>query len=292
MSQSSLGDGLYMSMIGVLPRKRFGRVVRRLTCWEGSSQAARVGVRAFSSAFGLNMDEAEHPLESYPNIHSLFTRRLKHGARVIDSDPKAVVSPVDGVASQFGAIENGLLTQVKGQNYTLEGLLGGASEAEAFQGGQYLTIYLSPRHYHRIHSPADGEVRRFDHIPGQLWPVNGPSVRTVPELFAINERVITYVTTDSGKDIAVIKVGAVGVGHISLAYHDRRSNLPDQDRLAAKLDSPHVVDRGGELAVFELGSTVVVLLPPGLGTFEGFEMGDELKMGQRIATMDLGDAAQ
>lgn len=290
-STASFSDGLYMALISAMPRKRFGRVVRRVVGWEGSSSFGSLSVRVFAQRFGIDVDEAELPLEAYPNVHAFFTRRLKPGVRPVDPEEGSIVSPVDGVLSQHGPIEDGILTQVKGRTYTLEGLMGGAAEAEPFQGGQFLTIYLSPRHYHRIHSPVSGEVTHFDHIPGHLWPVNGPSVRSVPELFAVNERIITYVRTAGGAEVAVIKVGAVGVGRISLAYHDRVSNDPDQGRLKAEVAPPYEVARGGELGVFELGSTVIVVLPPGLATLSRLSEGQELRMGERIGMMSEVKAA-
>ena len=278
-------DSLYMALIERLPRKQFGRSVRQVVGWTGGGPIPRLAVKWFAGHYGVNLDEAELPLGEYPNLHSFFTRKLKVGARPVDMGSDVVVSPVDGVISEHGEIRDGQLTQVKGKTYPLVGLMGGEAEAAPFQGGTWLTIYLSPRHYHRIHSPVDGDIVRYDHIPGELWPVNEPSVRSVPELFCVNERLTTFVKLRGGGEVAVIKVGAVGVGHISLSYADCRTNLPGQSRQIHVFDPPIPVVRGGELGSFELGSTVVLVFPPGKVGLEVPPVGTEITMGRRIGLL-------
>lgn len=278
-------DSLYMALIERLPRKQFGRSVRQVVGWTGGGPLPRLAVKWFAQHYGVNLDEAELPLDAYPNLHSFFTRRLKESVRPVDQSPDVVVSPVDGVVSENGEIRDGQLTQVKGRNYPLVGLMGGEVEAAPFQGGTWITIYLSPRHYHRIHSPVAGDIVKYDHIPGELWPVNEPSVRSVPELFCVNERLTTYVRLDDGSEVAVIKVGAVGVGHISLSYAECRTNLAGQTRTQKVFDPPIPVARGGELGTFELGSTVILVFPPGKVSLEVPPVGSELIMGRRIGLL-------
>jgi phosphatidylserine decarboxylase len=179
---------------------------------------------------------------------------------------------------------------VKGRTYTVDELLGGEEKGRPFHDGYFMTIYLSPRHYHRIHSPVAGEVVRWHHIPGQLFPVNPPSVRSVDRLFAINERMISYVRMGGpgSPEVAVVKVGAIGVGRIALSYCEAVTNEPGQLEREVVLDPPYPVRKGDELGVFELGSTVIVVFPPNLVAPGPFVAGDEVKMGQRVASLVPG----
>lgn len=285
-----MNDSLYMTFISCLPRKRVGRMMGVLAGWEGSSLISRRVAHWFADRYQLDMEEAAEPLEAYPNLHSLFTRRLKAGARPIDPDPRAIVSPVDGIVAECGVIEADRCTQVKGRHYTIDDLLGGAAQGQPFHHGYFLTIYLSPRHYHRIHAPVSGAVVRYHHLPGHLFPVNAPSVRSVDRLFVINERLVSYIRTGGpgSPEVAVVKVGAIGVGRISVAYAEAVTNRPGQLASEVTLPSPWPVSRGDELAVFELGSTVILVFPPGMIQPEHPGVGSEVKVGQRLALLAAG----
>ncbi|MFM7204422.1 MAG: archaetidylserine decarboxylase [Myxococcota bacterium] len=283
-----MNDSLYMTFISCLPRKTVARAIGGVAEWEGNSAFSRGLARYFAGKFQLNMDEAEFPLEHYPNLLSLFTRRLKPGARPIDPDPAVVVSPVDGVMSEHGPIEGNTCTQVKGKTFTVDELLGGEARGQVYHGGHFMTIYLSPRHYHRIHTPVAGEIVRYQHLPGHLFPVNAPSVRTVDKLFAVNERLTSFVRMGGvgAPEVAVIKVGAIGVGRIRLAYAELATNQKGQQPLEVNLEPSPPIQKGGELGVFELGSTVVMLFPPGLVQLADIPVGQEVKLGQPIATLN------
>ena len=258
-----------------------------LATWNGSSAAAQALARWFAKTYQLNMDEAQLPLSDYPNLLSLFTRALKPGVRPIDPDPSIVVSPVDGVMSESGVLEGPTCTQIKGRTYSVDELLGGPEHGRPFHGGHFITLYLSPRHYHRIHSPVAGQVMRWHHAPGELYPVNAASVKSVDKLFAINERLTSFVRLPGteGAEVAVVKVGAIGVGRIRLSYDDFATNRPGQRPQWVSLDPPLAIPKGHELGVFELGSTVVLIFPPGLITPLAIEPGTELKLGQAIARL-------
>lgn len=244
----------------------------------------------FTRAVGIDMREAEHPLSEYGSVNRLFVRRLRPGARTWPSDPSLLVSPVDGVLGAWGALEEGTLLQAKGLPYQVEDLLGSPGEAETFRGGRYLTIYLSPRHYHRIHTPLPGRVRRAWHVPGALLPVNGPAVSGVERLFARNERLLALLDTALGR-VAVAAVGAYNVGRISAAFDPGWSG-PAKGWITNRTDPPvrerHYpegipLEAGAELMAFHLGSTIVLLTESGVALEPGLQVGREVKVGTVLA---------
>lgn len=217
--------------------------------------------RGFASLYDLKVDEAEHPPEHYPSLNAFFTRHLKDGMRgVEDPDAETLYSPVDGKINQFNTIERGTLVQAKGREYKLVDLVDSAEEAAHFAHGSYATIYLSPQDYHRIHAPCEGTVDKISYIPGQLWPVNPLSVRNVDRLFAINERLIVYMQHARLGRVAVIMVGATCVGRIGLAFDGLTSNKSWRRRQERTLTEPVRLGCADELGVFNLGSTVILLV--------------------------------
>ncbi len=248
--------------VGELTRVRFPRKI-------GTSM-----ISAFAHYFEINVDEAEKELSQYQTINELFTRRLKLGARPIGS---GLVHPCDGTITEAGPTTSGKLLQAKGRDYSIGQLLRDESWAQELVGGVYLTYYLCPKDYHRVHSPLDGEVVSLTHIPGKLWPVNGWSTSNVLDLFAVNERLIFKLQHSRG-NVAVVMVGATNVGRMTVAFDKSvvtnrgsdamRSLLPVPHRSPAVLKTrrynpPHRVSRGDELGVFNMGSTVILLFPPG-----------------------------
>ncbi|MEZ4271178.1 MAG: archaetidylserine decarboxylase [Myxococcota bacterium] len=198
--------------------------------------------RGFVAAMGIDMGESEAPIESFDCLEDLFVRRLKAGARRIDPDPHAVVSPVDGSIGMCGTVENGTLLQIKGRSYSLAQLLGDEVAAQSFEGGHYATLYLAPHNYHRVHAPIAGVVREAMLIPGALMPVFTESVQTIDELFARNERLVTYIDSERGGRLAVVKVGATLVGRISVAYDPSiHTNRPKQPQRHLNYDPPRAL---------------------------------------------------
>ena len=229
----------------------------------------------------MNVDEAELPLEAYETFGEFFVRRLKPGARPIAPGDDVVVSPVDGTVSQAGISTGGRLIQAKGRDYSLASLLGDEAEAKRFEGGAWTTIYLSPRDYHRIHAPLGGKILGWNYIPGHLWPVNRPSVRGVPELFAINERSVIWMETPLGR-VALVAVGATIVGRIRLAFDELATNQGQPAR-SVRYDEPRVVGKGEEVAMFEIGSTVILCFEPGrVQLDERLQPEVPLRLGERI----------
>jgi len=209
----------------------------------------------------LAVEEAEKPLDAYQSVLDLFTRRLKPGVRPIDTDLEALVSPVDGAFLVGGPVGNGQLFQAKGRDFTVGALLADPQAATVFGKGTYCTVYLAPRDYHRIHAPEGGLITGYTYVPGELYPVNQAAVTHVDGLFARNERLITHLATEKFGRIDVVKVGATNVGHISLVYDPTvRTNVGATEIVRHTYAQPIPVARGAELGVFEMGSTVILVM--------------------------------
>lgn len=246
---------------------------------------------SFARMMGIDVAEAEHPLAAYSSINEFFVRRLRPGARSIDTRHDCIVSPVDGVIGQLGTIRNGTLMQAKGRSYSAAALLDDAEAARAYENGSFLTIYLSPRHYHRIHVPHTGSIARADHVPGALLPVNEPSVQHIDALFPRNERLLCYIESDLGTTAAVA-VGAYNVGRISAAFDPAWqdgapvTNRAGAERSTRRYDPPIAIEKGAEMMAFHLGSTIVMLFDR-IVTFESaVQPGAEVKMGAPVGRWD------
>lgn len=236
--------------------------------------------RAFARATGADLAEAELDLQHYDSLGDLFARKLRPGARPIDSDPAAVIAPCDGVIAATGEATGGRLIQAKGLYYRLEDLVVDQGWSQRLIGGAYATIYLSPRDYHRVHAPLDARVVAYDYVPGALWPVNPRVSARRRELLARNERVVIWLDAPSIGIVALVMVGAVGVGNIRLAHAERVGYRGKLERVT--LDEP--VRRGDELGAFHLGSTVVMMFPPGSVSLSG-ATGNVTRFGQRIGSL-------
>jgi phosphatidylserine decarboxylase len=236
--------------------------------------------------FGVDLDEAAQPDATvYPSFNAFFTRALKPGARTPDPDPRALLMPADGHISQLGAIEaDGRIFQAKGRSFTAAELLGDAQAARVFAGGSYATVYLSPRDYHRVHMPWTGTLRETVHVPGRLFSVGTAAVRGVPGLFARNERLVCHFDTDFGP-MASVMVGALLVSGVETVWSG--VEIPDYADEIVRKDwrgKGVVLERFAEMARFNYGSTVIVLLPPGAATLApGLAAESPVKLGQALA---------
>jgi len=229
------------------------------------SPLSRMLIRAFAKSYSISVEEAERELHEYPSIGEFFIRNLKPGNRPIG---EGIVSPVDGTLRSFGTIVGGVLPQVKGKTYSVTTFLQDETEAQKFNGGTFLNLYLSPQDYHSVHVPLDGVVRKSVHVPGKLFPVNDYALDRVNELFAVNERVISYIATETFT-YALIMVGATNVGKISVVYDKFLSNRfrfwKKEERLVSYDKSyaePVKLAKGDKIGTFHLGSSVVLLIPP------------------------------
>lgn len=250
-------------------------------------------VRTFARTVGADLGEAERPPEAYPSVSAFFIRRLRPEVREWPANREIPGSPVDGIVGQVGRVRQGRLIQAKGLVYQAAELLADADRhAPEYENGCFLTFYLSPRHYHRIHTPLPGRVQRARAIPGGLMPVNQPAVATVPRLFPRNERLVAELTVLGGGRMAVVAVGAFNVGRISAAFDPdwgrtggrgatNRSALSQVEE--RRYEPPRPLAQGDELMAFHLGSTVVVLLAEdvvgGRALHPALEVGGEVRLG-------------
>lgn len=243
-------------------------------------------IRFICWKFKVDISEAASAeLADYPSFNAFFTRELREGIRPVAKGDSIVISPVDGAISQLGPVSDGRIVQAKGRDYSLLELLGGDEQLAAqFEGGQFATIYLSPRDYHRIHMPLSGTLKTMRYVPGKLFSVNPRTARTVPRLFARNERVITVFDTEFGPVVQVL-VGAIFVGSMETVWEGKIT--PPYGDTVREWDysgqDPIHMKKGDEMGRFNMGSTVVMLLPPGMQAFnDRWHACDAIRLGQAM----------
>nr|WHW29662.1 putative phosphatidylserine decarboxylase [uncultured bacterium] len=246
-------------------------------------------IRGFSKLFGINWEEAaaDDPSE-FEHFNAFFTRALLHGVRPVTDNPLAIISPCDGTLSAFGAIQDSQIFQAKGQDYSLHSLLAEDAAASLFRNGEFATIYLSPRDYHRIHMPVAAELLSMIHVPGRLFSVAPYTVQCISGLFARNERSIHLFNSDSGP-MALALIGAMIVGSMQTVWHgvlnpprarqQKVWHYPEQSN-----GEPISLDRAAEMGRFNMGSTVIMLFPEHSLKWEtGLYPGCSVRMGQPLA---------
>jgi phosphatidylserine decarboxylase len=276
-----VNDRAFIALMRLVPKASLSRLVGAATRLPAPSRLHQAAAQVFSRAYDVDLHEAERPLSDYPTFGDFFTRRLREGARPVAAGETVVVSPVDGAVSEVGTTAGGRLVQAKGMSYTLAALLADPERAEAFAGGAFATLYLAPRDYHRIHAPLGGQITGYAYVPGAFWPVNPASVRNVPNLFAANERLITFLETPLGQ-VAVVKVGATCVGRIRAAYDEVVTHRGEPGR-QKRYATPIQVKKGDELGAFEMGSTVILCFQPGRVHLDAsLTPGAKVRMGQVI----------
>ncbi len=279
-------DRAKLTALRLLPKNAVSRAfgaVSDLPLPPGVRSAVNHG---FAAIAGADLSESQHAPGEYGSLNAFFTRRLREGTRPVEAtSPADLVSPADGRLDQFGEIRSSTLVQAKGRTYKLVDLLDSGRDAERFTSGSYATIYLSPRDYHRVHSPAAGEVSHLSYIPGHLWPVNPLAVSNVDHLFAVNERLTTYMQNATLGDVGVVMVGATCVGRMSLAFHGCRTNGSFRRREDIALPESVALDHGDELGMFNLGSTVIVLIAnPEFAFDPSLQSGAAVRVGQLLGS--------
>lgn len=269
----------------VLPHRALSSIARALA-YSSRPAVSQWLIDTVTRKFGVDLSEAaESDPRAYPTFNAFFTRALKPGARVADADPRSLLMPADGRISQCGPIVDGDIFQAKGQSFTAAELLGDDAAAEPFENGVYATVYLSPKDYHRVHMPWAGTLRETVHVPGRLFSVGPDAVRNVPRLFARNERLVCHFDTDFGP-MAVVMVGALLVSGVETVWSGVEiPRYADTVTVKDYRGADIALDRFAEMARFNYGSTVIVLLPPGVATLSPTLAAETaVRLGQALAT--------
>ena len=266
-------DRLFVLVQYVLPQILISRIAGKLADSKPPAVLKYAFIRWFIGRYGVNMSEAaEEDPTRYPSFNEFFTRALKPGIRPMGGHERSIISPVDGTVSQLGQIERDRVFQAKGQSFNLTELLGGDEDrARAFVDGQFATIYLAPKDYHRIHMPLAGQLREMVYVPGRLFSVNPVTAAAVPRLFARNERVVATFDTEAGP-MAMVMVGAMIVGSVETRWAGIVSPTNGRREVSSS-DYRHLsntirYDRGEEMGRFRLGSTVILLFPKGASRWQ------------------------
>ena len=288
-ADSGIGARLFVALQHVLPQHGLSRLV-----YAATRSRRRWFKDALITAFvrGFRPDMADAVVTDpcgYESFNAFFTRALRPGTRPLPGAPDELACPVDGTVSEAGRIEGGRLLQAKGRHYTLEALLAGRADwVRRFDGGHFATIYLAPYNYHRIHMTTDGTLREAWYVPGRLFSVNRVTAAGVAGLFARNERVVCAFE-DARSDHALVMVGALNVGSMDTVWHGEAA--PRARRVVTTLEprqpgSPLRLGRGEEMGRFNMGSTVILLFPPGRIEWRAdLRAGQVVRMGKPIGRL-------
>ena len=283
-------DKLFVLSQYVTPQLAVSRLAGRLADSESTPALKNRVIKWFIGRYGVNMSEAAEPdFTAYPTFNAFFTRALKPGARTIDPAPETLTSPVDGAISQIGQISTDRVFQAKGQSFSLTELLGGDDErAEPFREGEFATIYLSPKDYHRIHMPMAGTLKEMVYVPGKLFSVNPVTAENVPNLFARNERVACLFDTDAGP-MAMVLVGAMIVGSVETTWAGVVApNSGKVTQWQYSGDDAVRFEKGQEMGRFRLGSTVVLVMPKGAVKWQPNQVAEKtVKLGEAFGKLNV-----
>ncbi|KPQ28159.1 MAG: phosphatidylserine decarboxylase [Marinobacter excellens HL-55] len=281
-------DKLFVLSQYVTPQRTVSHLTGRLADSTSAPGLKNRVISWFIGRYGVNMSEAaESDPTAYPSFNAFFTRELKPGARTITHGDDVFVSPVDGAISQLGQVSNDRVFQAKGQSFGLTELLGGdESSAAPFREGQFSTIYLSPKDYHRIHMPMAATLREMVYVPGNLFSVNPVTAENVPNLFARNERVVCIFDTNAGP-MAMVLVGAMIVGSMETTWAGVIAPNPAKlTRWKYQDDEAIKFEKGDEMGRFRLGSTVVLVMPKGAVAWNAEQIaGKTVQMGEAFGTL-------
>ncbi|MGL5949270.1 MAG: archaetidylserine decarboxylase [Aeromonas sp.] len=288
-------DSLKIAGQYALPKHLISRLIGKFAAAEAGSVTTKV-IEAFIKQYQVDMSEALlENAHDYASFNAFFTRELKPGLRPLVADAHTLALPVDGTVSQLGRIEQGRIIQAKGHDYSARELLGGYDDLVApYQGGDFATIYLSPKDYHRIHMPLDAKLESMVFVPGDLFSVNNLTAENVPNLFARNERVVATFSTAFGP-MALVLVGATVVASIETVWAGNVAPTPLNDVTRWDYTGEEAISltKGAEMGRFKLGSTVVCLF--GQGMLEAFAShlahGVTTRMGQPFARVAGAPAA-
>jgi len=276
-------DRAFIAALRLVPKNALSRAVGAATRLPLPGPVGRGVMGAFARRYRIDLSECGD-LSDFGTFGEFFARPLRPGLRPVAPGDEVVVSPVDAVVSETGVARNGRLVQAKGIDYTAAALVGDERTGARFSGGRYATLYLSPRDYHRIHFPLPGRVTGWRYVPGKLWPVNPASVKNVPGLFTVNERLVTLLDSPLGL-VAIVAVGATVVGRVRATFDAAVpvTNLSGAGAQSRDYATPIPVTKGQELGAFEMGSTVILLFEPGrVDLASALAPGATVRVGQAI----------
>lgn len=275
---SNLKKQLFIRAQNLVPQQQLSRVVGKVAASENLI-IKNIAIQAFKAQYGIDLSIAQQTdALKYKSFNEFFTRALKEGIREIDTDANSIVSPVDGAISQLGKVKEGDVFQAKGQSFSVEKLIGDPQLAAPFKNGEFATVYLSPRDYHRVHMPFAGTLTETLYIPGELFSVNQTTAENVPGLFARNERMVCLFDTELGR-MAVVLVGAMIVAGIETVATGKvkPSGRVELDHHELKLE------KGDELGRFYLGSTAIVLFEQNKMNWDAqFQANSTVVMGEAL----------
>ena len=272
---------LFTTLQSIVPQQKISEIAGRLA-QSRHPMVKKTFIRTFASVYGIKLDEyARGSFSQYDSFNDFFTRELKDGVRQIENDPDELVCPADGMISQLGQIDKDQVLQAKGKSYEIGQLLADHALGKAMQDGSFVTVYLAPTNYHRVHMPFDGTLVETIYVPGQLFSVNNETAENIPDLFARNERCVCVFDTEFGK-ACVVLVGAMivaGIETVATGKIKRSDTMVRQTHQIA-------LKKGDELGRFYLGSTAIVVLPKsaGMAWGQGLYNVVPVTMGQRLGT--------
>ena len=279
--KKSLMDKAFIQFQHLAPQHGLSRLVGTLAASK-NPLVKKAFIKLFHDRYQIDMSLAEiEELSRFGSFNEFFTRALKVDARPVDASPTSIVSPADGAISQLGKIDGDEIFQAKGQNFSLNQLIGDAALAQHFVGGEFATVYLSPRDYHRVHMPFAGRLTDTIYVPGKLFSVNTVTAENVPALFARNERLVCLFDTSVGR-MAVVLVGAMIVAGIECVATGK---IKPSGKLEHRKHDIQL-DKGAELGRFYLGSTAIMLFENSkINWLAPFEAGSTVMMGQAMGTV-------
>ena len=286
MQDLSLDDRVRRLLWRLVPKHRLSRVMGRVTRIPLARFLRKPVLGSFARSYGIDLSEMDKPLHEYRSLHDFFVRRLRPGARPCDPDPRVIGAPADGRIVEVGCATAGKVMNAKGDGFSLADLLADPEAACALEQGPYQIIYLSPGDYHRVHVPVSGSIIGWHHVPGRLLSVNDANLRRESGLFAKNERLVTLIDGDATGLCACVMVAAFGVGNITVSYdaevETHRKHASNRSVRTRRFESPPRVQKGDELGIFHLGSTVITVFAPGRVELFPACAGTPVRVGQVI----------
>ena len=273
----------YILLQKILPQHWLTRIIGKMADWRRPRWLVQAAIKYYIRIYRVNMSESrQSSYRAFATFNDFFIRQLKDHARPIATHPQSIISPVDGVISQIGKLNQQQIIQAKGHNYSVRALMSDDHYANRFKSGSFLTAYLSPRDYHRIHAPFDGVLQKMVYIPGELYSVNTTTTKVVPDLFARNERVVCIFTNEQLGTYALIAIGAIIVGSIVMNWHgvvtpSRHGSITTWDYA----NDHRNFKRADELGYFKLGSSVILLFEHDRCQWKPhWKSGDSLHLGE------------